>query len=119
MKCSFYKIPLFNLNFDKDEEQSVVKTLRSKWIAMGENVNVLEKKFADHLNVKYAVAVSSCTAALHLAMEVLGVKEGDEVIVPSLTFVATVNAVRYVGATPVFADIFGPETINIDPADIE
>lgn len=115
----FYKIPLFNLNFDRAEEKAVIKTLRSKWISMGENVIVLEDKFAAHLNIKHAVAVTNCTAALHLALEALGVKEGDEVIVPSLTFVATVNAVRYTGATPVFADIVGPETINIDPKDIK
>jgi len=114
----FYKIPLFNLNFGKEEEKAILKTLRSKWISMGENVITLEKKFAKHLHIKHAVAVSSCTAALHLALRVLGIKKDDEVIVPSLTFVATVNAVRYVGATPVFADIVGPEILNISPLDI-
>ncbi len=113
-----YKIPLFNLNFDKAEEKAVIKTLRSKWISMGENVISIEKKFAEHLHVKHAVGVSSCTAALHLALIVLGIKKGDEVILPSLTFVATVNAVRYVGATPVFADIVSPEILNISPIDI-
>lgn len=115
----FYKIPLFNLNFGKEEEAAVINTLRSKWISMGANVITLENKFAARLKVKHAVAVSNCTAALHLALRVLGIKEGDEVIVPSLTFVATVNAVRYVGATPVFADIVGPETLNLDPLDVE
>jgi dTDP-4-amino-4,6-dideoxygalactose transaminase len=115
----FYKIPLFNLNFGKEEEAAVINTLRSKWISMGENVITLENKFAARLKVEHAVALSNCTAALHLALRVLGIKEGDEVIVPSLTFVATVNAVRYVGATPVFADIVGPETLNLDPLDVE
>ena len=114
----FYKIPLFDLNFGKEEEAAVLKTLRSKWISMGENVTTLEKNFSDHLKIKHAVGVNNCTAALHLALRVLGIKEGDEVIVPSLTFVATVNAVRYVGATPVFADIVGPEILNISPLDI-
>lgn len=118
VKSMSYKIPLFQLNFGKEEEAAVLKTLRSKWISMGENVITLEQQFADHLEIKNAVGVSNCTAALHLALRVLGIKEGDEVIVPSLTFVATVNAVRYVGATPVFADIVGPEILNISPLDI-
>lgn len=86
---------------------------------MGENVIALENEFARRLNIRHAVAVSSCTAALHLALRVLGIKEGDEVIVPSLTFVATVNAVRHAGAVPVFADITGSGILNISPDDIE
>lgn len=113
-----YKLPLFNLNFDNAEEKAAIKTLQSKWISMGDNVFALEDKFAAHLKIRHAVAVSSCTAALHLALKVLGIEEDDEVIAPSLTFVATVNAVRYVGATPVFADIVSPEILNISPIDI-
>ena len=114
-----YKIPLFDLNYGKEEEEAVLKTLRTKWISMGPNVNKLEKEFAKHLNIKHAIAVTNCTAALHLALKILGIKKGDEVIVPSLTFVATVNAVRYVNATPVFADIRSYEDFSIDPDDIE
>jgi dTDP-4-amino-4,6-dideoxygalactose transaminase len=114
-----FKIPLFQLNFDHKEEDAVLATLRSKWISTGPNVKRLEAAFQDLLRVPNAVAVTNCTAALHLALEVLGVKEGDEVLVPSLTFVATVNAVRYVGATPVFVDIRGPEDFSIDPDDLE
>ena len=114
-----YKIPLFNLNYNKEEEDAVLKTLRSKWISMGPNVKQLEEEFAKHLKIKHTVAVTNCTAALHLALRILGIKEGDEVIVPSLTFVATVNVVRYVNATPVFADITSYEDFSIDPADIE
>ncbi len=114
-----YKIPLFDLNYSKEEEEAVLKTLRSKWISMGPNVSKLEEEFAKHLNIKHAIAVTNCTAALHLALKILGIKEGDEVIVPSLTFVATVNAVRYVNAIPVFADITSYEDFSIDPADIE
>lgn len=114
-----YNIPLFNLNFDEEEEKAVMEVLKSKWISSGPKCNALEEKFAAMLGVKYAIAVSSCTAALHLAMLAMGLGEGDEVIVPSLTFVATVNAVRYTGAIPVFCDIEGKEQITIAPEQIE
>lgn len=114
-----HKIPLFDLNYGKEEEHAVLETLRSKWISMGPNVHKLEEDFAKHLNIKHVVAVTNGTAALHLALKTLDIKEGNEVIVPSLTFVATVNAVRYVGATPVFADITSYEDLSIDPTDIE
>jgi len=113
-----YKIPLFDLNFGRDEEEVILKTLRSKWISMGQNVRLVEREFESELNVRHAVAVTNCTAALHLALRILGIKEDDEVIVPSLTFVATVNAVRYVGATPVFADVTGYKDFSIDPEDV-
>ena len=114
-----YTIPLFDLNYDHVEEDAVLKTVRSKWISMGANVRNLESAFQDLLQVPHAVALTNCTAALHLALEVLGIGEGDEVLVPSLTFVATVNAVRYVGATPVFVDVTGPEDLSMDPDDLE
>lgn len=114
-----YSIPLFDLNYGDEEEKAVIKTLRSKWIAMGQNVQEVEQRFAARLGVKHAIAVSNCTAALHMAMQLLDIGVGDEVIVPSLTFVATANAVRYVSATPVFADITGHDDFSIDPADIE
>lgn len=114
-----FKIPLFDLNYGKEEEEAVLKTLRSKWISMGPNVSKLEEEFAKHLNIKHTLAVTNCTASLHLALKVLGIKESDEVIVPSLTFVATVNAVRYVNATPVFADSTSYDDFSIDPYDVE
>lgn len=114
-----YKIPLFDLNVGAEEEQAVVKTIRSKWISMGANVREVEEMFCSRLDAAHSIAVTNCTAALHLAMKILGVSAGDEVIVPSLTFVATANAVLYMGATPVFADIQGVEDFSIDPADIE
>jgi len=86
---------------------------------MGPRAADLEAKFAAALDVKHALTVTNCTAALHLALRVLDIGPGDEVIVPSLTFVATVNAVCYVGATPVFADITSHADLNIDPAAIE
>ena len=114
-----YKIPLFDLNFGKEEIDAISETLRSKWISMGSKVRQFEELFADHLSINYAVALSSCTAALHLALKVLGIGRDDEVILPSLTFIATVNAVRYVDATPVLADISSFEDFSISPEDIE
>ena len=113
-----YKIPLFDLNFDDAEEKSVIETLRSKWISTGPKTQEFEEKFASMLDVKHALATTNCTVSLHLAMLLVGVEEGDEVICPSLTFVATVNAIRYVGAAPVFADVKSYEDLNIDPNDI-
>lgn len=114
-----YTIPLFDLNFDEQEEQAVTETLRSKWISTGPRTIEFEKKFAVMLEAKHAVAIANCTAALHLAMLLTGVEAGDEVICPSLTFVATANAIRYVQATPVFADVKSNENLTIDPDDIE
>jgi len=114
-----FEVPLFDLNFDEAEERAVVETLRSKWIGMGPRTEELERRFAARIGVRNAVAVSSCTAALHLSLAAMGVGPGDEVIVPSLTFVATVNCVRYVGARPVFADVRGPLDLGIDPAEVE
>ena len=110
-----YSIPLFDLNYDEAEEQAVLAVLRSRWISMGERTAQLEQRFAEHVQTFHAVALGSCTAALHLAMIILDIGPGDEVIVPSLTFAATANCVRYAGATPVFADIVGPEDLTIDP----
>jgi len=114
-----YKIPLFDLNFDKQEEQAVLKTLRSKWISTGPKTIEFENKFSSSLKVKYSIALSNCTVALHLAMILCSIKKDDEVICPSLTFVATVNAIRYVNAIPVFADIKDYQDLTIDPTDIE
>jgi len=114
-----YKIPLFDLDFDEAEEKAVLETLRSKWISLGPKVIEFENKFAQVLGINYAVAVSNCTVSLHLAMILAGIGHGDEVICPSLTFVATVNAIRYVNAVPVFGDIRSYEDLTIDPRDIK
>lgn len=114
-----YDIPLFDLNYGEEEENAVLQTLKSGWISTGPKCAELEEKFATMLNAKYACAVTNCTAALHLACRVLGIKSGDEVICPSLTFAATVNCIRYVGATPVFADIYGSENLCMDADQIE
>ena len=114
-----YDIPLFALNYGPEEEQAVLATVRSKWISMGPRTAELEKTFAAMLGSPHALAVTNCTAALHLAMLTLDIGPGDEVILPSLTFVATANCVRYVGATPVFCDITGPADLNLDPRHVE
>ena len=114
-----YKIPLFKLNFDGAEARAAADTINSGWISNGPRCESLEDQFAKSLNAGYAVGTCNCTAALHLCCLVCGFGPGDEVLVPSLTFAASVNCVRYVGATPVFCDIVGPEHINIDPEEIK
>jgi dTDP-4-amino-4,6-dideoxygalactose transaminase len=89
----------------EDEIEEVVATLRSGWIGMGPRVATFEEEFRDYVGAGHAVAVSSCTAALHLAMIACGIGPGDEVIVPAMTFVATANAVVHAGGTPVLADV--------------
>lgn len=114
-----YKIPLFNLNFDEREAKAAYDTIKSGWISTGPKNAELEEMFVKMWNTKYAVSVTNCTDALHICCMVCGIGPGDEVICPSLTFAASCNCIRYVGATPVFADIVGPDHINIDPKDIE
>jgi len=114
-----YKIPLFELNFDEQEEKAVIETMRSKWISMGPKTKEFETTFAGMLGARHAIALSNCTVSLHLAMVLMQIGPGDEVICPSLTFAATVNAIRYVGAVPVFCDIVSAGELNIDPAHAE
>jgi dTDP-4-amino-4,6-dideoxygalactose transaminase len=114
-----YIIPLFDLNFDEKEEQAVLEVLKSKWISTGPKCQEFEQKFSGMLHVDHAVATANCTVSLHLALLLTGIKPGDEVICPSLTFVATVNAIRYVDANPVFADVKSPEDPTIDPEEIK
>jgi len=114
-----FKIPLFDINFDEAEENAVLETIRSKWISTGPKTGEFENKFASMLNVKHSLALSNCTVALHLALKLIDIKDGDEVICPSLTFVATVNSIRYLNAIPVFADIKNNEDLTIDPDEIE
>lgn len=114
-----YKIPLFKLNFDEQEILAVSETIRSQWISTGPKCEELENMFVELLNVKHAVSLSNCTDALHLACILCGVEAGDEVLVPSYTFAASVNCIKYVGGTPVFCDIVSTEHNNIDPKEIE
>lgn len=113
------KIPLFDLNFGPEEEAAVAEVLRSKWISMGPRTREFEARFASMHESRHAVAVANCTAALHLALRICGIGHGDEVIVPSLTFVATANCVRMVGATPIFADVVSLDDWTVCPDDIK
>lgn len=112
-------IPLFDLNFGQEEEDAVIEVLRSKWISMGPKTKEFEDEYARLHHSSHAIAVTNCTAALHLALRVCGIGAGDEVIVPSLTFVATASAVRMTGAVPVFADVVSLDDWTICPDDIE
>ncbi len=111
-------IPVARPSMGTEEESAVLEVFRSGWISQGPKVAEFERQFAAYVGAPYAVAVSSCTTALHLAMLVAEIGAGDEVLCPSLSFIATANAIRYVGATPVFVDI-DPITYNIDPNRIE
>jgi perosamine synthetase len=113
-----HSIPIARPYVGKEEEQAVIQALRSGWLSQGPRVADFEQQFADYVGAKHAVAVSSCTAALHLAFIGAGVGPGDEVLCPSLSFIATANSIRYVGGKPVFVDI-DPVTFNIDPSKIE
>jgi dTDP-4-amino-4,6-dideoxygalactose transaminase len=112
-------IPLFDVQLGEEQLAAVEETLRSGWLTMGPRTEAFEKEFAAHLGVEHAIALSSCTAALHLAYLVAGVGPGDEVIVPSITFVASAAAARYCRAEPVLADIVGQHDLGIDPAEVE
>jgi dTDP-4-amino-4,6-dideoxygalactose transaminase len=111
-------IPITKPLFSEDEERAVVEVLRSGWVVQGPKVAAFERVVANYVGVPHAIATSSCTTALHLALVLLGIGPGDEVIVPSFTFIATANVVCYTGATPVFVDI-DPQTYNLDPNRLE
>ena len=108
-----WRIPLSDIDFDSEESAAVADVIHSKWLTMGTVTQEFEQAFSDYVGAKYAIAVANGTAALHLACLAMDLNPGDEVIVPSLTFVATANAIRYTGATPIFADIVGENDFNI------
>jgi Predicted pyridoxal phosphate-dependent enzyme apparently involved in regulation of cell wall biogenesis len=112
-------IPLFDLNYGREEEEAVSRVLRSKWLTMGQETEALEEEFAQFCGVKYAIAVSSCTTALHLANLAVGIREGSKVICPALSFVATSNSIIYAGGSPVFADLISLNDWTISPEDVE
>jgi dTDP-4-amino-4,6-dideoxygalactose transaminase len=107
-------IPITRPLLGEEEVAAAAAVIRSGWLTQGARVAEFEETVAGYLGAKYAVACSSCTTALHMALQVAGIGPGDEVIVPSMSFIATANAVRYLGATPVFAEI-DPRTYNLDP----
>ncbi len=111
-------VPFHVPQIGEDEIRSVVEILSSGWLTTGTKAKQFEEDFARYVGSRYAVAVNSCTAALHLALDAIGIQEGDEVIVPTMTFTATAEVVLYFKATPVLVDCL-PETFNIDPDSIE
>jgi perosamine synthetase len=111
-------IPVFKPSITQKEISAVIKVLKSGWLGLGPKTEEFEKKFSQYIGARFAVGLNSGTSALHLALNVLGIKRGDEVIVPTITFVSTAHAVLYNQAKPVFADV-DPDTLCIDPQDIK
>ena len=112
------RIPLSSPDIDENDIAAVVAVLRSSRLSLGPVLEDFERKFADYLEIPHAVATSSGTAGLHLSLLALGIGAGDEVIIPSFTFIAAANAIRYVGAVPVFVDVEAV-TLNMDPSLVE
>jgi dTDP-4-amino-4,6-dideoxygalactose transaminase len=108
------QIPVFDIRIEPEDVEAVADVLRSGWLTMGPRTEELEQRLAEELGSSHVVALANCTAALHLACLAAGVGPGDEVIVPSMTFVATAAAVRYSGGEPVFCDIVGDGDLGID-----
>lgn len=114
-----WNVPLFDPDLGPEEEQALIDVIRSKWLTMGDRTKTFESRFAKEIGVPVALACNSATAALHMALAALGVGPGDDVVVPSLTFVATANAVRYCGARPVFADVASLDEWNVNARTLE
>jgi dTDP-4-amino-4,6-dideoxygalactose transaminase len=104
---------------DEEIEHAVADVVRSGWWSMGPRVAEFERAFAELCDARHAFAVANGTAALHLALLALGLGAGDEVLVPSLNFVAAANTINHTGATPVFCDVIGPDDLTVDPEDLE
>ncbi|MFA5256419.1 MAG: DegT/DnrJ/EryC1/StrS family aminotransferase [Candidatus Omnitrophota bacterium] len=117
-QIKFKHIPFHRAYLGKDEIAGVVAAIRSGWITMGPKTVEFEDRFRKYIGAKHAMAVNSCTAGLHLALEAIGLKEGDEVIVPAITFTATAEVVCYFKARPVFVDV-EKDTLNMDVADLQ
>jgi len=111
-------IPFHSADVGEQEAQAAAAVVRSGWLTMGAKTIEFEQKFASYVGAKHAVGVNSCTAGLHLALDAIGLKEGDEVLVPTTTFTASAEVVVYFKAKPVLVDV-DPETLCIDPVDAE
>ncbi|MBL7645180.1 MAG: aminotransferase class I/II-fold pyridoxal phosphate-dependent enzyme [Candidatus Hydrogenedentes bacterium] len=111
-------VPLSRPSLGVEEEQAVLETLRSGWLTSGHHIAAFEAAFSRTIGARHTVAVTSCTAAIHLALVHLGIKPGDEVITPPITWASTGNTLLNMGARVVFADV-DPETLNLDPAAVE
>ena len=107
-------LPFHQPSIDADDERAVLEALRSGWITTGPRTKSFEQTFAAYTGAAHCVAVNSCTAALHLALEAIGVGPGDEVVTSPITFASTANVIVHRGATPVFVDV-EPDTLNLDP----
>jgi dTDP-4-amino-4,6-dideoxygalactose transaminase len=115
---SEWRVPLTDIAMPEQDVQAVADCLRSGWLTLGPRTQAFEGALAAHVGSEHAIAVSSGTAALHLACRAAGLGPGDEVIVPAFTFIASASAARYVGATPVLCDVRGPHDFNIDLDDV-
>ena len=113
-----WKVPLADLSYGPEEAAAVLAVLRSRWLTMGSVTAEFEAAFQKFSGAHHALAVTNATVALHLACRVLGLGQGDEVILPALTFVASANAVLYTGAEVVFAEVTGPDDLNLSPEDV-
>ena len=111
-------IPITKTVFGEEELAAVQQPLESGWVVQGRFVQQFEEKVATFTNASHAIATNSCTTALHIAVAILNLKPGDEVIVPAFTWISTANVVEYMGATPIFCDI-DLQTFNLDPKNIE
>src|SRR5207245_11341357 len=111
-----HEIPFYKPSIGQDEIDEVVDCLRSGWLTTGPRTKQFEAEFSGYVQHKHAVAVNSCTAALHLALEAIGLKAGQGVVVPTMTFAATAEVVRYFGARPLLVDC-RPEDLNLDVED--
>lgn len=116
---SDWRIPLSDINFGMEENAAVSAVLERKWLTMGEEVQQFETEFSRYFNCKAAIAVSSGTAALHMAFLCLSIKAGDEIIQPAINFVAAANMTVAMGAMPIFGDILGFDEPTLDPSEIE
>ena len=115
-----WKVQLFELNYDEREENAVAQVLRSRWITMGEQTKLFEQRFGQFIGAPLLpTAVANCTAALHMALLALDIKDGDEVIISGLTFIADTNVVKMVGAKPVLADVTSLSDWNVSAETIE
>ena len=114
-----WRVPLSDVRVDEEIERAALDAVRSGWWSMGPRVADLEREFATFCGVEHAFAVANGTAALHLALLAVGCGRGDEVVVPSLNFVAAANTICHTGARPIFCDVAAADDLNLDPADVE
>ena len=111
-------IPYGKQSIDNEDLDSVIEVLKSDWLTTGPKIEEFERSFSNYVGSKFSIALNSGTAALHSVMYAIGIKNGDEVIVPTMTFAATANCILYQNGTPIFADV-NEDTLLLDPSDVE